>query len=90
MALGQLLFLSENCLNEVFGHAVGTEFGSVGKKKKERAQRNRDKHIQTVRDSKTNRCPNWVAQLVRASSQYAKVVGSIPGQDIYKNQPMNA
>ena len=29
----------------------------------------------------------WVAQLIRPSSQYAKVVGSIPGQDTYKNQP---
>ena len=34
--------------------------------------------------------PGQVAQLVRASSQYDKVVGSIPGQGIYKNQPMNA
>ena len=29
-----------------------------------------------------------VAQLVKAKFQYAKVVGSIPGQGTYKNQPM--
>ena len=34
--------------------------------------------------------PGWVAHLVRASSQYAKVVGSIPSQDTYHNQLMNA
>ena len=31
-----------------------------------------------------------VSQLIRASSQYTKVVGSIHGQDTYKNQPINA
>lgn len=33
--------------------------------------------------AKNNRTqgPGWVAELVRASSQYAKVAGSIPGQD---------
>ena len=30
------------------------------------------------------------AQLVRASSQHAKVVRLIPSQGTYKNQPMNA
>ena len=34
--------------------------------------------------------PVRVAQLVRASLQYAKVVGSIPGQGTYKKQAMNA
>lgn len=34
-------------------------------------------------------CPGWLTQLVRASSQYVKIVGSIPGQAIYKNQPVN-
>ena len=34
--------------------------------------------------------PGWVAHLVRAWSQCTKVSGSIPGQDTYKNQPMNA
>ena len=34
--------------------------------------------------------PGWVAQLVRASSQYIKVVGSIPGQGTDKNQLANA
>ena len=34
--------------------------------------------------------PGWVAQLVSASSQYAKVAGSTPGQGTYKRQPMNA
>ena len=34
--------------------------------------------------------PGWVCQLVRASSRYAKVSGSIPGQGTYKNQPMHA
>lgn len=29
--------------------------------------------------------PDWIVQLVRALSQYSKVVGSIPGQK-YKNQ----
>ena len=40
---------------------------------------------------KTKGCdgPGQVAQLVRASSPYAKVAGSIPGQDTYKNQPMS-
>ena len=32
----------------------------------------------------------WVAQLVRASSLYAKVVDLVPGQGMYKIQPMNA
>ena len=34
----------------------------------------------------------WPASSVgeRASSQYAKAVGSIPGQGTYKKQPMNA
>ena len=35
-------------------------------------------------------CYGWVAQLVEALSQYAKVVGSIPNQGIYKEQPINA
>ena len=35
-------------------------------------------------------CPGRVALLVRALSQYAKVVGSIPGQGTHKNQPVNA
>ena len=34
--------------------------------------------------------PGLVAQLVRAPFWYVKVVGSIPGQGTYKNQPMNA
>ena len=34
--------------------------------------------------------PGQVAQLVRASSGYAKVVSSIPGQGTYENQPMTA
>ena len=34
--------------------------------------------------------PGQVAQLVRASSQCTKVVGSIPAQGTCKNQPMNA
>ena len=34
--------------------------------------------------------PGPVAQLVRASSRYTKVAGSIPGQSTYKKQPMNA
>lgn len=33
--------------------------------------------------------PDWVAQLVRTLSQYTKVMGSIPGRDTYKSQPMN-
>ena len=37
-----------------------------------------------------NACPGWVAQSVRASSQYAKVAGSIPGQGTYESQPTNA
>ena len=32
--------------------------------------------------------PSQLAQLVRESSQYAKVVGSIPGQGTYKKQLM--
>ena len=34
-------------------------------------------------------CPGQVAQLVRASSLYTKVAGSIPGQ-AHTKQPMNA
>ena len=34
--------------------------------------------------------PGQVAQLVRALAQCAEVVGGIPGQGIYENQPMNA
>ena len=34
--------------------------------------------------------PGWLAQLLRVSSQYAEVVGSISSQGTYKNQPMNA
>ena len=34
--------------------------------------------------------PGCVAPLVRALFQYAKVVGSIPGQGTHKKQPMNA
>ena len=35
-------------------------------------------------------CPGWVAQLVRTSSGYIKVVGSIPSQGTYERKPMNA
>ena len=36
-----------------------------------------------------NRGPEtWI--IVRASTQYIKAAGSIPGQGAYKNQPMNA
>ena len=34
-------------------------------------------------------CPGRVAQLVGASSLYAKVAGSVPTQGTYKNQPKN-
>ena len=34
--------------------------------------------------------PGWVAQLVRALSQYAMVVGLIPSEGPYRNQPVNA
>ena len=34
--------------------------------------------------------PGRVGLLVRTWSRYTKVVGSIPGQGTYKNQPMNA
>ena len=33
--------------------------------------------------------PGWVAQLVRASSRYTKVEGSISGQGTYKKQSIN-
>ena len=39
---------------------------------------------------KVESCPGWVAQLVGALSQYAKVLGSLSGPGPYKNQPMNA
>ena len=41
---------------------------------------------------KTNKQPHpgQVAQLVRAVSGYAKIVGLIPSQGTYKKQPMNA
>ena len=35
-------------------------------------------------------CPGWVVRLIGASFLYAKVVGSISGQGIQKNKPMNA
>ena len=38
---------------------------------------------------KDNNGPGWVAQLLGALSQQAKVAGLIPGQGTYKNQPMN-
>ena len=34
--------------------------------------------------------PGWVARLVRALSQHAKVAGSVPSQGTYKNQARNA
>ena len=34
-------------------------------------------------------CLDGVSQLVRASSRCAKIVGSIPDQDTWKNQLMN-
>ena len=62
MTPGQLLFLSEHCclndvLDRVWEDVVGTgskriEFGSMGKKR-ERTQRNKDKHIK--RDSMKHR-----------------------------------
>lgn len=33
--------------------------------------------------------PTWLAQLDRALSQYAKVMGSIPGHNTYMNQIVN-
>ena len=39
---------------------------------------------------KENNSPGQVAQLVRASSWHAEVVGWIPRQGTYKNQPMSA
>ena len=40
-------------------------------------------------DWKNNMSPGQVAQLVRASSQYTKVVSSISSQGPYKKQLMN-
>ena len=34
--------------------------------------------------------PSQIAEWIRASSWYTKVVGSIPSQGAYKSQPMNA
>ena len=34
-------------------------------------------------------CPGQVAQLAGASAGHTKVVGSIPGQITYREQPMN-
>lgn len=43
------------------------------------------------RRSKNTCCsPGWAARLVRASSQYSNIVGLIPSEDTYKNQPMDA
>ena len=39
---------------------------------------------------KKNQGSGQIAQLVRASAQYTKVAGSIPGQGAYKKQPMSA
>ena len=41
-----------------------------------------------IKDSPKDLCQ--VAQLIRMLSQHAKVVGLIPGQGTYKNQPINA
>ena len=35
-------------------------------------------------------CPGQIAQLIRGSFHYAKVVGSIPSEGTYKNQSINA
>ena len=35
-------------------------------------------------------CSGQVAKLVGVSCQYTKVAGSIPSQDTYKKQPVNA
>ena len=45
--------------------------------------------IPFVRSRKFSFSPGQVAQLVRASLQYAKVVDSVPHQGTYKNQSMN-
>ena len=45
-------------------------------------------HLEAIKNKETG--PGQVAQLVRATSWYAKVAGSIPGQGTYKNQPTNA
>ena len=60
---------------------------------------NNDRHFvaSTVReavfghfgDTNLSNSPSQAAQLVRASSQYTKVWGSIPGQDTYEKQPEN-
>lgn len=39
---------------------------------------------------KEHKSPGWIVQLVRALSQYSNAVGLIPGQSMYKNQPVNA
>lgn len=34
--------------------------------------------------------PDWIAQLTRVSSLYTKVVGSVPTQGTYRDQPANS
>lgn len=53
--MGRLLFLSENCLNEVFGHAVETEFGYMGKKKKKGKKEPKEIETNTFKQSEIQR-----------------------------------
>ena len=45
--------------------------------------------IARVNKERTGASPDQIAQLVTASSQYAKIAGSIPSQGTYMQEPTN-
>lgn len=50
-----------------------------------------DRDALSIKQKETKaRGPGWVSQLVRASSRYTKVAGSIPSRGTCKNQPVDA
>ena len=66
------------------GRVLGRECSKTG---------NSDTRQEKTAMSQTNEMTetlNWLTWPVRALSRCTEVVGSIPGQDTYKSQPMNA
>lgn len=71
-----------NCLKEALGfHSF---FGSVIISIRDLCKEFDNKHFKLCEPG-----PSWIAYLVRALSRY-KFMGSIPSQDTYNYQPMNA
>ena len=72
------------CVTEREGKGKKGEDRKIGEKKGLRGKERMRKE-----DPSTENKPKghgWVTQLVRASPQYAKVIGSILGEGIYNNQ----